>query len=129
MKIATLHLTLGTAGLLLFVLQGQYMIHVLAVPELADGPRLMYRTGHIYLLFASALNVCLGVYMPRSPGKLQLLASALLLVAPLMLVYSFIAESTSGELHRPATVYALYMVFAAAVSLLLARALDAFRAR
>lgn len=129
MQLKPLHLAFGILGLALFIVQGQYMAHILTVPELADGPRLMYRTGHIYLLLASALNVCLGVYMPRSPGKLQLLASVLLLVAPLMLVYSFVTESTSTELHRPATVYALYMVFAAAVSLLLARALEMFRAR
>ena len=129
MQLKSLHLAFGVLGLALFIAQGQYMAHILAVPELADGPRLMYRTGHIYLLLASALNVCLGVYMPRPSGKLQFLASVLVLVAPLMLVYSFATESTSTELHRPVTVYALYMVFAAVVSLLLARALEVFWTR
>lgn len=119
-NLASVHLVVGTVGLVLFILQGQYMSHVLHVFELQDGPRLMYRTGHIYLLLTSALNVCLGVYLPRSPRKLQVLASVLLLVAPLMLIYSFFAESTSAQLHRPVTVYALYIVFAAAVALLLA---------
>lgn len=124
MKLKAIHTGLGTLGLLLFVLQGQYMINVLGVPELEAGTRLMYRTGHIYLLLTSALNVCVGAYLPRSPGKLQQLASFLLLLAPLMLLYSFFAESTSTELDRPVAVYALYMVFAAAVSLVVAQLLE-----
>ena len=53
----SLHLVAGILGLLLFVLQGQYMDHVhdhLAGME--DGPRMMFRSSHIYLLLASLLR-------------------------------------------------------------------------
>jgi len=129
MKLQYVHLSVGTLGLLLFIVQGQYMANILAVPELGDGARLMYRTGHIYLMLASALNVFAGCYLPHSRGKLQTGASLLLLLAPLMLIYSFFAESTSAELDRPATVFAMYFLFAAAVMLLQAKAIEVYRNR
>ena len=123
------HILVGVAGMLLFVLQGQYMGQTLLVPELPDGERLMYRSAHLYLMLACALNIVAGCYLPAVLGKLRLLASLLLLVAPLMLIYSFFAESTSPELQRPVTVFAMYFIFAATLSLLAAGVWERWRAK
>ena len=43
----TLHLAIGAAGMLLFVLAGQYMARLAGVPELPDTERMLYRSNHI----------------------------------------------------------------------------------
>jgi len=120
MTLKTAHLIIGTIGLLLFVLQGQYMANVLEVSELADGTRLMYRSSHLYLMLASAINIVVGCYMPTdlALGIFHRITSSLLLIAPVLLLVSFISESTAASFERPITVIALYLVFGAAVTLL-----------
>ncbi|HUF30650.1 MAG TPA: hypothetical protein VMM77_08270, partial [Gemmatimonadaceae bacterium] len=59
-----LHLAVGMLALLVFILTGQYMDrvheHLTGRP---DGPRLLYRSAHIDLLFAALLNLLLGAYL------------------------------------------------------------------
>jgi len=114
-----LHLSVGILGLLLFVLQGQYMARVLGVPELPDVQRMLYRSAHLYLMLACAANVCVGYFMTagHSPGVLQRLCSVLLLVSPAMLLLSFFIEIDDRGIDRPLLSMALYLVFAAAALL------------
>lgn len=114
-----LHLIVGTTGLLLFVLQGQYMGRVLVVPELPELQRMLYRSGHIYLMLACAANICAGYYLPRAGngGLLRALCSLLLLAPPPMLLLSFFTESSGPTPDRPLASTALYMLFAAAALL------------
>jgi len=119
LNLRNIHLAVGILGLALFVLQGQYMARVLVVPELPDMPRMFYRTAHLYLMLASALNIAAGAWLPAAVGRLQALCSALLLAAPPLLLWSFFYESTAGAEYRNIASYALYMVFGAAVLLAL----------
>jgi hypothetical protein len=116
------HLFLGGAGLLLFILTGQYMARIVGVPELADTDRMLYRSVHIYLLLACTANVVAGHY--QAPGvrldRLQQLSSALLLLSPLLLAWSFFTEPASGSLDRPVAEAGLYLIFAATALLLVA---------
>ena len=125
-----LHLLVGTLGLALFVLTGQYMQHMANVPAMDDSLRLMYRSLHLYLLGACAGNVLVAVYMtPGRPlGWLRGTASAgLLLCAPLMAL-SFFTEAAPGAMDRPLASVSMYLLFGAPVVLLLAEARDRFSA-
>ena len=114
-----LHLLVGAAGLVLFVLQGQYM-EMIAVGNMPDGPRMMHRSAHIYLMLASALNVFVGYYLPAA-GKQSVsswLFSILLATTPCLFVYGFMFESAGNTLNRPVISTALYILFLASAVLL-----------
>ena len=89
-----LHLYIGTIGLIIFLLTGLYLKHFLhSMP--ADAPRLLLRSAHIYLFFASLTNVLLGLYYPlaeKSSWRVMLHHS-MVLISPVLLTYSFIFES------------------------------------
>jgi hypothetical protein len=125
------HLLVGGLGLLLFVLQGQYMARVLGVADLPDAARMMYRSAHIYLLLASVANAGVGYYITPAVviNPLQRLLGIVLLVAPALLIWSFFAESTISTLDRPVARTGLYLLFGAAVLLLLQEGYRRLKAR
>ena len=113
MSLRRLHLIVGVLALIAFVLSGQYMDRLYDhLRGMADGPRMMYRTAHIYILWSGLLNLVTGAYLKRIADGLarhaQTLASAFLLVGPALLCISFLTESTSVELVRPAARLAIY---------------------
>lgn len=109
----TLHLLVGAVGFIVFVLQGQYMGNVLLVVEMADGERMMYRTAHIYLMLACAVNIVRGYGMQAVPesGALQTLVNLMFLVPVPMLLLSFFVESLDPSLDREITRFALFSLF------------------
>lgn len=123
------HLVFGVLGLLVFALQGQYMDIVQDhLAGLADGPRMLYRSSHIYFLLASLLNVVLGVYLPERDQPVtplaQRLVSAIVLLSPLLLLAGFFLEPGMAELYRPYTAPALYGLFGTGVLLSLVGIID-----
>ena len=131
MNLKTAHLVTGAVGILLFALQGQYMAIVLQVPELADGPRLMYRTSHLYLMLVSAINLFVGYYMASEAraGLLQRIISTTLMLAPVALLVSFVIESDIASFERPIAAFTLYLVFGAASLLLTVEVLRRWQGR
>jgi hypothetical protein len=63
------HVVVGPAGSMAFILTGQCMHwfqnHLHGMP---DGPRLFFRSAHVYLLWSSLLNILLGYYLFRPPS-------------------------------------------------------------
>lgn len=118
----TAHLSMGIAGLLVFALQGQYMdlVHD-HLAGMADGPRMLYRSSHIYLLLVSVLNVALGVYLTSDNKSvhpvLQNIVSAVFLLAPIGLLAGFFLEPGMEDFARPFTRPVLYAVFGTGVGL------------
>lgn len=58
------HLIFGFTVVLIFLLTGQCMdkfLHHLV--GMSDGPRMLYRSRHIYILMAGLLNVGIGTYL------------------------------------------------------------------
>src|SRR5688572_21603394 len=107
------HLITGLLFLAVFVATGQYMdLGYDHLRGMADGPRLLFRSAHIYLLFAALLNLLLGCYFQAHAGRgaraMQLTGSTMLLVAPLLLTLSFFMESQDTSFIRPMTRIALY---------------------
>jgi hypothetical protein len=113
----SLHLALGVAAFALFVLTGQYMHWILDhLRGLPDGPRLMYRTSHIYLLWSALLNLVLGSYLrpagTRRARGAQVVGSLLLLAGPILLTASFFLESNHADLVRPSARLAIQLALA-----------------
>ena len=121
-----IHLAAGVLGLIVFVLQGQYMdiVHDHLV-GMADGPRMLYRSGHIYFLLMSVINIIVGVYYSSDakvlPPPLQWLASAVMLLAPLALLAGFFLEPALQDLARPFTRPAVYVLFGTGIVLAIAK--------
>ena len=109
-----LHLAVGIVALIGFLLTGQYMDRVHAhLVSMPDGPRLLYRSAHIYLLFAALLNLLLGAYLrlaeARSVRSVQLVASGALLLLPGLFTLAFFFEPALSNLERPWARAAIYL--------------------
>ena len=107
-----LHLWVGAVALFVFLLTGQYMdyLHV-RTGVLGETARVMFRSRHIYLLLAGLLNLGVGSYFSdRERGwrrGLQLLGSALVVAAPVLMVAAFFAEPGEPGLKRHFTLPAV----------------------
>src|SRR5919202_7100465 len=92
-----LHLYVGAAALAAFLLTGQYMDYLdVRSGALGETARAMFRSRHIYLLMAGLVNLGVGSYfVTRGRGwrrGLQLTGSALVLVAPVLMLAAFFTE-------------------------------------
>ncbi|MBV9926413.1 MAG: hypothetical protein JOZ96_15450 [Acidobacteria bacterium] len=110
-----LHLIVGVATLVAFLLTGQYMDYLnVRANALGETARVMFRSRHIYLLLAGLVNLGLGAYFSyRGRGwrrHLQLLGSALVLVAPLLMLAAFFAEPAEPGLRRHFTLPAVVIL-------------------
>ena len=107
------HLSFGTIGMLFFLATGQYMARVAGVPELDDAQRLLYRSGHLYILLPFVTCVIMGAYMPRDQRAtvFQWLISGLLVLASLLISIGFFTESTGTSIDRDLTRLGLIVMF------------------
>jgi len=98
-----------------FLLTGQYMDkyynHMVGIP---DGPRLLYRTRHIFILLAGLLNLGIGSYFSyrtqSSQRIMQLLGSLLIFAASLLFVIAFFYEPGLSDLHTPLSHWGTYTI-------------------
>jgi hypothetical protein len=100
------HLTVGVLLVIAFLLTGQYMDkfhnHLVNMP---DGPRMLYRTRHIFILLTGLLNLVIAAYYtPRSKQwrrNFQLVGSALIFASGLLFITAFFYEPGLKDLHTP----------------------------
>jgi hypothetical protein len=107
------HLVVGLAGLAAFLASGQYMARAHDyLRGIDDARRLLFRSTHIYLLFASLLNLALGLYLTTVKAGwrrwLQRAGSLLVLAAPFLLAVGFLTEPWLSGLERPWSKPAIY---------------------
>src|SRR4029453_8905786 len=100
------HLIFGLLVVLVFLLTGQYMDKVHNHLEgMPDGPRMLYRTRHIFILLSGLLHLGIGSYfryrLERTHRILQLLGSLLITIAPLLFVIGFFQEPKMLGLYTP----------------------------
>jgi hypothetical protein len=124
LAIKRLHFWTGIAGILIFTLTGQYMsLYHNHLQGMADGPRMLYRSAHIYLLLSSIINLVVGVYLqPEAITRLRLLqfiTSGILLLSPALILVGFFIEPQLADLSRPYTSIALFILFGAAIFLVI----------
>jgi hypothetical protein len=100
------HLVSGAVLAMAFLLTGQYMDKVhLHLTDMPDGPRMMYRTRHIFVMFMALLNLGMGTYVkPRQEiGRrvLQWSSSVLIVVAACLFIAGFFYEPGLAHLRTP----------------------------
>jgi len=109
------HLIFGAFIVLAFLLTGQYMDkyfnHLEGMP---DGPRLLYRTRHIFILLSGLLNLGIGVYFSYRSETwrriLQLIGSLFIIVAPCLFLIAFFYEPNLTDLHTPLSHWGTYLI-------------------
>jgi hypothetical protein len=105
------HLIFGLLVIVIFLLTGQYMDKFLQHLEgMPDGPRMLYRTRHIFILLSGLLNVGIGTYfsygVTRWRRVLQFLGSGLIVVATALFVVGFFTEPKLSGLATPGPIRA-----------------------
>ena len=118
------HLILGALFLVLFLISGQYMGQVLpAFTGELDGLRMMYRASHVYLLYASLLNLLAGAYWRPVAlrRRTQLAGSLLLMLSPPVLALAFVIEPAQNMVLRPFTLTGAVFALAGVVLSLFAQ--------
>ena len=111
------HLFVGAAVLLAFLLTGQYMDYLeVRTGRLGETARVMFRSRHIYILLAGLVNLGVGAYFHYRergwPRRVQLAGSALLLAAPALLLAAFFTEPGAPGLRRHFTLPAVVILSA-----------------
>ena len=109
------HLIFGALVVLAFLLTGQYMDkyfnHLDGMP---DGPRLLYRTRHIFSLLAGLLNLGMGAYITYRSETwqriLQLIGSLLIVAASFLFLIAFFYEPNLTNLHTPLSHWGTYTI-------------------
>ena len=109
------HLIFGGFIVLAFLLTGQYMDKYLNHFEgMPDGPRLLYRTRHIFILLAGLLNLGIGANFTYRIATwrriLQLIGSLLIIMASCLFLIAFFYEPKLTDLHTPLTHWGTYIV-------------------
>jgi|GEM_PF-1169384 len=111
----SLNFNFGIFGIVLFVIQGQYMdIHLDHLRGMEDGPRMLFRSSHIYFLLASIINLCIGVYWQVKNEKtifIKFIISFIAIISPIFLLLGFFYEPFLEELLRPYSRIGLYALF------------------
>ena len=100
------HLIFGLVVLVVFLLTGQYMDrfheHLQHTP---DGPRMLYRTRHIFILMSGLLHLGIGSYFSYRvqtwQRALQYLGSALITIAPVLITIAFFYAPHLQGLYAP----------------------------
>jgi hypothetical protein len=100
------HLIFGLLLFIGFVLTGQYMDkwhdHLRGM---SDGPRMLYRSRHIYILLAGMLHLGIGAYFKYQLDNirriLQIGGSLLITIASLLFIYAFFEEPAMTNLYTP----------------------------
>jgi hypothetical protein len=114
------HLIFGILVVVGFLLTGQYMDkfynHLHGMP---DGPRLLYRTRHIFILLAGLLNLALGAYFSYrvEPWRrtVQIIGSLLIFTASSLFLAAFFYEPKLTDLHTPLSHWGTYTIATGAI--------------
>ena len=100
------HIIFGLIVFVVFLLTGQYMDryhqHLMNMP---DGPRMLYRSRHIFILMSGLLHVGIGSYfkyrLQAWRRVLQIIGSLLITIATVVFTIAFFYEPGLPELQNP----------------------------
>ena len=99
------HIIFGLLVFVVFLLTGQYMDryhqHLMYMP---DGPRMLYRSRHIFILMSGLLHVGIGSYFKYrlQPWRrvLQIIGSMLITIATVVFTIAFFYEPRLSGLQN-----------------------------
>ena len=115
------HPVIGVAGLLTFLYTGRYMLrHFPVAYRDHQEIRFLYRANHLYIMFASVLNLVLGRSVRieasgRWRGTLMPVSSVAILLAVPVLIAAFYLEPPLAGTIRRTTLLGCVLVFAGGV--------------
>lgn len=100
------HIIFGLTVFVIFLFTGQYMDryhqHLMYMP---DGPRMLYRSRHIFILMSGLLHVGIGSYFKYRLQSwrrvLQIIGSLLITIATVVFTIAFFYEPRLPELQNP----------------------------
>jgi len=109
------HLFFGLAVVVIFLLTGQFMDryhnHLVGMDV---GPRMLYRTRHIFILLAGLLNVGIGSYFTARitawQRALQMAGSVLIVMATVLFIVAFFYEPKLANLYTPLSHKGMYAI-------------------
>lgn len=109
------HLIFGLIVTVVFLLTGQYMDRVHQhLMYMADGPRMLYRTRHIFILMSGLLHLGLGTYFSFRAGTvrriLQIIGSIFISVAPVLFTIAFFYEPHLEHLNTPLSLAGMILI-------------------
>ena len=114
------HLVFGLVLVIIFLLTGQYMDRFHNHLEgMADGPRMLYRSRHIYILLTGLVHLGVGAYIVdrihRRQRLIQLIGSLMITIAPILFLFGFFKEPLLPELNNAFSQKGVYLVTAGVV--------------
>jgi hypothetical protein len=126
------HAVLGFVLVAAFLLTGQYMDRIHAhLAGMADGPRLLYRSRHIYVLMSALVNVALATYLVPSPSRLasrvQLAGSTVVAAASMAMVVAFFYDAPHATLEHLGSWWSRGAIYALVAGVLMHAAAGAIR--
>jgi len=109
------HIIFGLIVVVVFLLTGQYMDryhqHLM---YMADGPRMLYRTRHIFILMSGLLHLGIGSYfkyrLQTWRRVLQILGSLLITIAPVLFTVAFFREPNMQHLETPLSLVGMILI-------------------
>ncbi len=129
-NLSLMHVIVGVIGLVSFILTGQYMdiVHEHLV-NMEDGPRMIYRATHIYLLLVSVLNICIGVYRTQTytstiQKTIHTIISLVILLAPFLMLIEFFYGTRDINTQRVYAYWSLISLFVVSLLMLLSQYLS-----
>ena len=120
-SLGSFHVIFGFFFIIIFILTGQYMSnfhnHLIDMP---DGPRMLYRSAHIYILLSAFANIVYG-YKRTIDFSIHInkLISLILITAPIMFLIAFFTEPNYENFERPFTRVGAYSILFISVVLAL----------
>jgi hypothetical protein len=116
MMIKSIQLWVGIIGMVLFLLSGQYFALMMnGLQDLADAPRLLLRSSHVYFFFGCFINIIFGLYYVE-PKRLRWYFNAnqsLIIASPFLLAYGFMFESLNApDIDRAIGIQGAIILFA-----------------
>ena len=124
-----LHFILGALLFIAFVITGRVMRQDFPDKDVIDQEfRLLMRSRHIYILFASLINLCLGLYFvwgrQRRTRIFQMVGSAVLTASGVLLVWAFVSETYYVHHYSESSRRGIYLALAGVAIHLIAAAAD-----
>src|SRR5215510_1788867 len=106
MSLKKAHFVVGAVGVIVFLGTGLYMMLVYhGLKGIAPLPRMLFRSAHIYILLTSLINLALGFNFPVGNGQerrtIRVIASILILIAPILMTTAFFVEPGLASFERP----------------------------
>jgi hypothetical protein len=109
------HVIFGVLVVIAFLLTGQYMDKFYNhLAGMADGPRLLYRTRHIFILLSGLLHLGFGTYFvyrrERWRRIAQLLGSLMITASSILFIVAFFQEPKLADLYTPLSHKGMYLI-------------------